>query len=254
MSTVSTVSTVYANTSQAAKAGDLDAIIRMMASPDFRWHPETTAFAGGYGHFEVLKFAYENGCPWAIHTCSSAAFGGHFNCLKFAYEHGAPLPSFTPNGACSGGNLECLIYACEKGCPVDENTSRLAAERSLECLQYLYSIQCPMDVYTSIYAAKEFKLDCLRFALEHGCPFERATCVRLNKHTDKIDLDAHIWLRKQLFSSMESDVLIPREDLQMLYDKVKAKIEEIKLQKQFALHECVDLPSEVVNYVVTRYF
>jgi hypothetical protein len=254
VSTVPTVSTVYANTSQAAKAGDLDAIVRMMASPDFEWDDETTAFAAEYGHLEVLKFAYEHGCPWVIHTCSSAAFRGKLDCLKFAYEHGAPLPNFVSAGACSGGNLECLIYACEKGCQVDENNSRLAASRSLECLEYLHSIQCPMDVYTSIYAAKEFKLDCLRFALEHGCPFERATCVRLNKHTDKIDLDEHIWLRYQLFSLIENEVLIPREDLQMLYDKVQAKIEEIKLQKQFALHESFELPTEVVNYIIVHFF
>ena len=245
---------MYINIVDAAKAGDIESLQRLMSLPDFEWDPDTTAFAAEYGHLEVLKFVYENGCPWAFYTCSSAAYGGHLDCLKFAHEHGAPLPSYTTDGACSGGNLDCLIYAYEKGCPVGEHTSRLAASRNLECLQYLHSIRCPMDVTTSIYAAKAFRLDCLRFALEHGCSFEISTYFSLNQHTDKIDLDEHIWLRKQLFSSIENDVLLPSNDCQELYDKVQAKQEEIRLQKQFAMIECSELPTELVNFIVCKYF
>ena len=245
---------IYQNTSEAAKAGDLDEIKRMMSLPDFEWDPDTTAFAAENGHLEVLKFAYEHGCRWADHTCSSAAYGGQLDCLKFAHEHGAPLLGWSSAAACSGNNLECLKYVCEKGCPVDENHSRLAACRSLEYLQYLHSIRCPMDVYTSIYAARGYQLDCLRFALESGCPFERGTCVSLNKHTDKIDLDKHNWLRNQLFSLIESGELIPRDDCQDLYNKVQGKKEEIRLHRQFATIECNELPSELVNYIVLDYF
>ena len=241
-------------TVEAAKVGDIDEIIRMMSLPDFEWDPDTTAFAAEHGHLEFLKFAYEHGCPWGVHTCSSAASGGHLDCLTFAHEHGAILPSYTPNDALSGGHLQCLKYAYEQGCPVDEFSSFKAASHSLDCLQYLYSIGCPMDVYTSIYAAKNFQLDCLRFALEHDCPFERATCCMLNKHTDKIDLDQHIWLRYQLFSLIENEVLIPRDDLQELYDKVQGKKEEIKLHRQFALIECFELPCELINFIILDYF
>ena len=111
-----------------------------------------------------------------------------------------------------------------------------------------------MDVYTSIYAARNFRLDCLRFALENDIPFEQATCVSLSQHTDKIDLDEHIWLRYQLFSLVEKDVLTQRDDCKQLYDKVQAKQEEIKLQKQFAMIECNELPTELVNFIVLDYF
>jgi hypothetical protein len=242
------------NIIDAAKAGDIELLQLMMSLPDFEWDLETTAFAAQYGHLEFLKFAHEHGCPWVVHTCSSAAYGGHLDCLKFAHEHGAFLPQWAINGACASKNLECLKYVCEHGCPVDNFHSSLAARRSLECLKYLYSIQCPMDAHTSFSAAKEFQLDCLRFALECGCPFERDTCIVLNKHSEKIDLDEHLWLRKQLFSLIQSGVLILCDDLQELYDKVQAKIEEIKLQKQFASHECSELPNELVNFIICEYF
>jgi hypothetical protein len=241
-------------TEAAAKAGDIQSLQQLMLSPDFQWDPDTTAFAAEYGQLEFLKFAYEHGCPWGDHTCSSAAERGHLDCLKFAHEHGALLLVGTPFFALSGGNLECLKYACEKGCPVNEIHSSKAACRSLEYLQYLHGIRCPMDVYTSIYAARNFRLDCLRFALETGCPFERGTCVSLNKHTDKIDLDQHIWLRNQLFLLMESGVLIQRDDCKDLYNKVQAKIEEIRFHRQFAMTQCNELPSELVNFIICEYF
>jgi len=32
---------------------------------------------------EVLKWARENGCPWAETTCSEAAYGGHLEVLSW---------------------------------------------------------------------------------------------------------------------------------------------------------------------------
>jgi len=242
------------STNQVAKTGDIESLQRMMLSPDFQWKPDTTATAACHGQLEFLKFAHEHGCHWDLHTCVSAAYGGRLDCLKFAHEHGAPLTSHTTNIAVLNSHLECLKYAYEKGCPVDEFHSYTAASRSLECLQYLHSIRCPMDVYTAIHAAFEYKLDCLRFVIENDCLLERKICIALKNHAHKIDLDEHIWLRDQLFSCMKSGVLDQSDDCKQLYDKCHAKQEEIKLQKQFALFECNELPIELVNFIVCEYF
>jgi hypothetical protein len=240
----------------AAKTGDIESLQQMMSSSDFQWSPHTTAVAAEYGYLEFLKFCHAHDCPWDHFTSCYAAMKGHFDCLTFAYEHGAPLPDFVSNAACLGGSLDCLKYACEKGCPVDIHTSRIAAEHSLECLEYLHSIQCPMDVYTAISAAKNFKLKCLRFALENGCSLKFEVCRSLNNHANNIDLDEHIWLRKQLFAIMEPTgvKMFMRVICKELYDKVQAKIEEIKLQKQFASIECSELPNELVNFIICEYF
>ena len=48
------------------------------------------AYAALNGHFEILKWARENGCPWNEYTCSNAAKNGHFEILKWARENGCP--------------------------------------------------------------------------------------------------------------------------------------------------------------------
>jgi len=42
------------------------------------------------GHFELLKWLREMGCPWDYRTCAEAAAKGHFEMLKWAIENGCP--------------------------------------------------------------------------------------------------------------------------------------------------------------------
>ena len=50
----------------------------------------TCAYAAENGHFEILKWAREQGCPWNEWTCAYAAENGHFKILKWAREQGCP--------------------------------------------------------------------------------------------------------------------------------------------------------------------
>ena len=47
-------------------------------------------YAAKRGHFEMLKWARENGCPWDAGMCYSLAYHGHFEILKWAHENGCP--------------------------------------------------------------------------------------------------------------------------------------------------------------------
>ena len=58
------------------------------------------------GHFEVLKFLHQNGCPWNKETCEYAAFELHLEVLKYAHTHGCPWDDETCEAACSGGHLK----------------------------------------------------------------------------------------------------------------------------------------------------
>ena len=45
--------------------------------------------AAMYGHFEVLKWARENGCPWNWRRCARAvAEGGHLDAQKWMRANG----------------------------------------------------------------------------------------------------------------------------------------------------------------------
>ena len=64
----------------------------------------------------LLKYAFNNGCPWDKYTCRIAAKNGHLECLKYAHNNGCPWDEFTCKSAASNGQLECLKYAFNNGC------------------------------------------------------------------------------------------------------------------------------------------
>ncbi len=50
----------------------------------------TCRYAAENGHFDCLRYAHENGCPWDETTCRYAAENGHLDCLRYAYNNGCP--------------------------------------------------------------------------------------------------------------------------------------------------------------------
>ena len=72
------------------------------------WSPLTCAAAVEGGHLEVLKWAWEHGCPWDIFNnlgwdcCAPAAFGGHMEVLKWLRKHACP---WNEQGWCTSGTF-----------------------------------------------------------------------------------------------------------------------------------------------------
>jgi len=50
----------------------------------------TCNIAAAYGDLNMLKFARKNGLPWSINTSRSALIRGHFDVLEWAVENGCP--------------------------------------------------------------------------------------------------------------------------------------------------------------------
>ena len=57
------------------------------------------------GHFEVLKWARANGCPWDEATCAAAADGGHVSILEWAIAEGCPTSCETYERAAKRGRF-----------------------------------------------------------------------------------------------------------------------------------------------------
>ena len=51
-----------------------------------------------------------------------------------------------------------------------------ASKRKLDCLMYAHENGCPWDKYTCLYAAIDDHLECLKYAHENGCPWDKETC------------------------------------------------------------------------------
>jgi hypothetical protein len=66
-------------------------------------------------------------------------------------------------------------------------TCSYAAEHGhLDCLTYAHENECPWDKFACSEAAKRGHLDCLTYLHEHGCPWDEFTCSEAaeNGHLD----------------------------------------------------------------------
>ena len=52
------------------------------------WGLGVMAYAALGGHFELMKWARADGCPFHTATLGNAAFGGHLEMYKWAIEQG----------------------------------------------------------------------------------------------------------------------------------------------------------------------
>jgi len=85
--------------------------------------------AADFLHWELLTWAYMNGCPWDNDPCNWAVKIRHqrrgeierratrLEALKWARENECPWCERTCAGAAEGGHLNLLKYARENGCP-----------------------------------------------------------------------------------------------------------------------------------------
>lgn len=105
---------------------------------------------------QVVKFLFQNGCPWPREACAWFARAKRVDCLRFARENGAEWNSKTCTAA--------VQYTYFRG-SWDRN-----GERSLECLQYLREEGCPWDEQTDLFARVSSHNALMEYVKLHNCP------------------------------------------------------------------------------------
>ena len=129
--------------------------------------------AAAAGHFDIIKWAYNNGYQGDHLTCAGAAEGGHLEILQFLRVKNCPWNEETCSWASAAGKIECLQWARRNGCAWDEDTCTRAAENGhLGILRWCHENGCPWNGNTTYYAALHGKVECLRYAYEQGCPLQ----------------------------------------------------------------------------------
>ena len=85
--------------------------------PDFSSaHVTVCSVAAKKGDFEMLKWARENGCLWDLSTCKSVASKGNLEMLKWVRANECPWGYGTISAAAAGGHLEVAKWLRENGC------------------------------------------------------------------------------------------------------------------------------------------
>lgn len=156
------------------------------------WDEDACSWAAERGELACLQYLHENGCPWDYRACLNAAETGRLPCVQYAHEQGCPWgPDCNYTAAfCSLAcdRLAILKYACEHGCPNGANTcERAAACNAIKCLKYLHEQRkCQWDKRTTKAAAGDGSLECLQYAIEHGCPWDEVQCLEAAAQHDNV--------------------------------------------------------------------
>ena len=114
-----------------------------------------------------------------------AAEAGAVRVLRWCRTRGLPLAALGPDlaaAAAGAGELECLRFLHEVGCPFHATAAWRAAQGGhVSVLEFIAGGAwpgggVPWDESTCSEAAGAGELECLRFAREHGCPWNSYTC------------------------------------------------------------------------------
>ena len=166
---------------EAARGNQLKVLqwLRSDAGQNCCWGKRTSTAAACEGHFELFKWAIQNGCPCDDEACEFAANNGHLQLLKWAHHNGCPWNIRTCTLAAVGnGQIEVLKWLHENGCPWNVEIFNYAVEASqYETLKWLHHNECQWDESTcSLLAEHGGNLEILKWAHHNGCPWDKSTC------------------------------------------------------------------------------
>lgn len=148
---------------------------------------EVCEIAADDGSLEILKWVNDrdeldrllyNDSPLSYRLYFKAAMKGHFDIIKYLYENECIFDELACNGTSQNGNLQMLKWLRDRGCPWDKSVCTNSAFFGyLDCLQYASENGCPWEAKTCFAAAASGQLDCLCYAHEHGCPWDWTKCM-----------------------------------------------------------------------------
>lgn len=160
---------------KAIAIGDSELAIAMYRV-GYAWTERSASEAAKVGNLALLQFARANGCVWDKTTAYEAVANGHLDCLKYTREEQCPWDEHTLAVACNK-SVECVRYICEQA-TVSERSAWLTRKQAenavflgtLDMLICLRAVDCPWSERVTTIAAREGKVDCLRYACYNGCP------------------------------------------------------------------------------------
>ena len=152
------------------------------------WDSSVYCKAASHGFLDVLRYAYDHGCPVptdpsnALYTlaCDNASCDGHLDCLVFLHEHGFPWNSSTCLQAIYNNHVECVVYALEHGCPCRLSNRRPLHGRKSKAYVFLLYVKGvplhPDDKYIAFRVKHSAKI-MLRYMIKRRAR-ERMSVIR----------------------------------------------------------------------------
>jgi hypothetical protein len=104
-----------------------------------------------------------------LERSSNNPIHSHLECLKYLHENGSPWDECTCEYAARNGSdaKQACLALCER--ELLERSSNNPIHSHLECLKYAHEHGCLWNKNTYQRAAKNRHLECLYYARENGC-------------------------------------------------------------------------------------
>jgi Ankyrin repeats (3 copies) len=157
----------------AALSGSVEMLLYLQ-DQGCEYNEDTMIGAAMRGHRAVCEYLVAEQRPTDRYACQEAAENGHFEVVRFLHENGCPWEVENICSAAAGqGSIELLQYLKQQGRVFNVRAMRYAARGGhLHACQYLRAEQCPWDTMACHSAACEGHLSTLRWLREQGCPCE----------------------------------------------------------------------------------
>jgi len=145
------------------------------------WDKRTTNKAASKGNLEILKYCFDNGCPYdEEQACLLAAGKGHLDCVRFLFDKVKPSRETEKEAALLAalkGQTDIVKYFIEER-KISEEVKGLCVYNAagyghLDCIKYLFGEEAKVPLNNWQYIANaRYKehTDCLNYLLERGCP------------------------------------------------------------------------------------
>lgn len=147
-------------------------------------------------HFNILKWARENGYPWDERVCYIAALKGYDEIFKWAVSNECPRSAIACNYIAKRGKLGMLMWAFENGCPINTETFIVAIECEHHDIVQWISSKGIIKLFTSCeYAAKMGYTKLLKYLYHCGTGWRLSESV-CNYAAERGDLDTIKWARR----------------------------------------------------------
>ena len=146
-----------------------------------KWDEWTIIEAARKGNLEILKYCFDNGCPYDEEkACRYAAIEGNLDCLRFLFDKVKPSRKAEKEAAgeaACNGCVEILKYFVEERKISNDavKTACVAGAANygqLDCLKYLVEeAKVPLNVWQYVANARyKEHPECVNYLLEKGCP------------------------------------------------------------------------------------
>jgi hypothetical protein len=123
-----------------------------------------------------VQFLHAQGCPWPLGVIEVAASCGHYELVRWCLEHGCPWRPVAdaPCYAAKSGNVELMAWVLQQpGTQLSAEVFSIAASKNHKTMcKFLYAQQCPWDANSTSSAARSGHVKLLHSLMHNGCPWD----------------------------------------------------------------------------------